>query len=99
MLKSSRHRCQGIHSAILICTISSQLLSVLYVIICTLNDNFGLNINYGYYGYPDGYNIASDLLMILSIKYQKCNPSWLVKIGSAHSLGVLFGCSKVGDDL
>jgi hypothetical protein len=34
---------------------------------------------YGYYGYPDGYNITSDLSVIFDEKIRKFNPSGLVK--------------------
>jgi hypothetical protein len=34
----------------------------------------------GYYGYPDGYNITSDLSVIFDEKIRKFNPSGLVKV-------------------
>jgi hypothetical protein len=34
---------------------------------------------YGYYGYPDGYNITSDISVIFNEKIRKFNSSGLVK--------------------
>jgi hypothetical protein len=41
---------------------------------------------YGYYGYSDGYNITSDLSVILNKKF---NPSGLVKM---HSILPIICC-------
>jgi hypothetical protein len=41
---------------------------------------------YGYYGYPDGHNITSDLSVILFPKLREFNPSGLIKKRIQHKL-------------
>jgi hypothetical protein len=55
---TSRHRRQGIHSSILGFILQGVLQDTLSFH-CT-----ELNMYYGYYGYPDGWHITSDLSVI-----------------------------------
>ena len=66
---------QGNHS-----TISNPNISYTRIVSSFLiSQFFTLNMYYGYYGYPDGYNITSDLSVIFDEKIRKLNPSGLAK--------------------